>query len=377
MSPNIPNDNLHQQVREESRRRAEHADADRGSSTGDDRSQRRGRVAASTADSRGGACGSEACGRRAGGRGGQAGGERGAVRAGAGVVLTRAGGQVARAQLLAFAAGDALAPGGLAVVAASRAGGCGARGRGARGRGRHGGAVVARAGVVLARAGGQVAAAELLALSARHAGLVGRLALVAAVGRGGGRGGARGRGGRGGHAGAVVAGAGVVLAGAGREVAAAELFALAAGDARLVGGLAVVRVVRVRGARGGAQLGERGPHAGSDLGCAAGLVTGDLYSGDETLESIAFSCACWLSPEDITYAVARRTALVVVGLALLALRLGGGTSGLVGIRAAAALVEESAAVGDLGHVDLGVGDGGEGRGNEDELHLDGINVLKY
>lgn len=81
------------------------------------------------------------------------------------------------------------------------------------------------------------------------------------------------------------------------------------------------------------------------------------------------------SPENITYAIARRTALVVVSLALLALRLGGSACGLVGIRTAAALVEESAAVGDLGHVDLSVRDGGESRGDEDELHVDGINMV--
>src|SRR5262249_26296387 len=79
--------------------------------------------------------------------------------------------------------------------------------------------------------------------------------------------------------------------------------------------------------------------------------------------------------EDITYTIARRSALVVISLALLALRLVGNTCGLVGIGTGAALVEESAAVGDLGHVDLGVGDGGKGRGNEDELHLDGINIV--
>lgn len=83
----------------------------------------------------------------------------------------------------------------------------------------------------------------------------------------------------------------------------------------------------------------------------------------------------WDARRNITYTIARRTALVVVSLALLALRLGGSTCGLVGIRAAAALVEESAAVGDLGHVDLSVRDGRESRGNEDELHVDGINMV--
>lgn len=238
-----PNRNLHQEVGEESRGCSEHADANRGSGTGDNRS-RRGRVAANTANSRGGTgntAGSEASGAggTSAGGGSQAGGERGAVGAVAGRVLTGADGKVARAQLLAAAAGDALAPGGLAVVAV---GGRGARGGGgARGRGGHGGAVVARAGVVLTRAGRQVAAAELLALAAGDAGLVGRLARVAA---GRGRGGAcRGRGG-GGDGGTVVPGAGVVLAGAGGEITAAELLALTARGAGLVGGLAVVRVVR-------------------------------------------------------------------------------------------------------------------------------------
>lgn len=78
---------------------------------------------------------------------------------------------------------------------------------------------------------------------------------------------------------------------------------------------------------------------------------------------------------EITYTVARGTALVVVGLALLALGLVGGTLGLVGTGGAAALVTEGAAVGDLGHVDLSVGDGREGRGNKEELHLGGINLV--
>lgn len=76
-----------------------------------------------------------------------------------------------------------------------------------------------------------------------------------------------------------------------------------------------------------------------------------------------------------TYAVARRAALVVVGLALLTLRLVGGTCGLVGTGGAAALIEESAAVGDLGHVDLGVRDGRKSSCNKDELHFDGINMV--
>lgn len=77
----------------------------------------------------------------------------------------------------------------------------------------------------------------------------------------------------------------------------------------------------------------------------------------------------------MTYAVARRAALVVVGLALLTLRLVGGTCGLVGTGSAAALIEESAAVGDLGHVDLSVRDGRKSSCNKDELHLDGINMV--
>lgn len=83
----------------------------------------------------------------------------------------------------------------------------------------------------------------------------------------------------------------------------------------------------------------------------------------------------WVPLENITYAIARRSALVVISLALLALRVGGNTCGLVGIGTGAALIKESAAVGDLGHVDLGVGDGRESRSNEDELHVDGINML--
>lgn len=74
-----------------------------------------------------------------------------------------------------------------------------------------------------------------------------------------------------------------------------------------------------------------------------------------------------------TYTVARGTALVVVSLALLTLRLGGNTCGLVGIGTSAALVEESTAVGDLGHVNLGVRDGRKSRSDEDELHVEGIN----
>lgn len=81
----------------------------------------------------------------------------------------------------------------------------------------------------------------------------------------------------------------------------------------------------------------------------------------------------WKTSYNETYTVARGTALVVVSLALLALSLGGNTCGLVGIGTSAALIEESAAVGDLGHVDLGVGDGRKSRGDEDELHVDGIN----
>jgi hypothetical protein len=81
------------------------------------------------------------------------------------------------------------------------------------------------------------------------------------------------------------------------------------------------------------------------------------------------------SSENMTYAVARRPALVVVGLALLALRLVGGTCGLVGTGLATALIAESAAVGDLGHVDLSIGDGGKSRCDKEELHLDGINMV--
>lgn len=77
----------------------------------------------------------------------------------------------------------------------------------------------------------------------------------------------------------------------------------------------------------------------------------------------------------MTYAVARRSALVVVSLALLTLRLAGGTCGLVGTGSATALVTEGAAVGDLGHVELSIGDGGKSRCNKDELHLDGINMV--
>lgn len=264
---------LDQEVRNESRGSAENAEADRGSGTGNNR-RVRGRVAASTANRSGGAshtAGSEASSPRgtSTSSGSQTGGQRGAVLPGAGVVLTRADSKVARAELLATAAGDTLAPGGLAVVAVggSRRG---AGGSGTGRRGRYGSAVVARAGVVLAGAGGQIAPAELLALAASHAGLVGRLALVAAASGGGGRGGSS----RGGDGGAVVAGPGVVLACAGREVTAAEVLALAAGDARLVGGLAVVRVVVA--ALGEAHLGECGSDAGRDLGCAAGLVARDL-----------------------------------------------------------------------------------------------------
>lgn len=83
----------------------------------------------------------------------------------------------------------------------------------------------------------------------------------------------------------------------------------------------------------------------------------------------------WVISGNITYTVAGGSALVVISLALLTLRLGGSTCGLVGIGSAAALVEESTAVGDLGHVDLGVGDGRKSRSNEDELHVDGINRL--